>query len=150
MSLPLTFAVRHRSGVRVALARELRRTRTAADDDPRDRTARRTCARRDPVPRYSRDSCPLVSRVTGRKIAPRNAFALFAYAATPIVLSLVIVFPIEIAVFGVYLFDTNPPPMVLNPIAFIVLVGLDVHRGGVVGRCLLGIGIRVMAGCGRS
>lgn len=89
-----------------------------------------------------------VSRITGRKITARNSFALFAYAATPIVLSLVIVFPLEIAVFGVYLFDNNPPPMVLNPIAFIVLAGLDLIAavGSVV---LLGIGIRVMAGCGR-
>jgi hypothetical protein len=89
-----------------------------------------------------------VSRVTGRKITGRNSFALFAYAASPIVLSLVIVFPLEIAVFGVYLFDNNPPPMVLNPIAFIVLAGIDLIAavGSVV---LLGIGIRVMVGCSR-
>jgi hypothetical protein len=89
-----------------------------------------------------------VSRLTGRKITGRNAFALFAYAASPVVLSLVIVFPIEIAVFGVYLFDNNPPPIVLNPLAFIVLGGLDVIAGAwsVV---LLGIGIRVMGGGNR-
>jgi hypothetical protein len=88
------------------------------------------------------------SRVTGRKITGRNAFALFAYAASPVVLSLVLVFPIEIAVFGVYLFDSNPPPIVLNPLAFIILAGLDVIAG-VWSLVLLGIGIRVMGGCSR-
>ena len=89
-----------------------------------------------------------VSRATGRKISQRNAFALFAYAAAPVVISLVIVFPLEIAVFGVYLFDANPPPMVLNPLAFIVLGGLDVIAA-VWFVVLLGIGIRVMGGCSR-
>ena len=89
-----------------------------------------------------------VSRATGRKIAKRNAFALFAYAASPVVLSLVIVFPLEIAVFGVYLFDNNPPPIVLNPAAFVVLAGLDVIAS-VWFVVLLGIGIRVMGGGSR-
>ena len=83
-----------------------------------------------------------------RKIAFRNAFAVLAYAAVPVVISLVIVFPLEIAVFGIYFFDKNPPPIVLNPVAFIILVGIDAIAAGwsVV---LSGIGMRALAGLSR-
>lgn len=91
----------------------------------------------------------LVTPVGGRKVAPRNAFALLAYGAVPIVLSLIIIFPIEIAVFGIYLFDTNPPPIVLNPMGYILLVGLD-GIAVVWSSVLIWIGIRVMAGAGRG
>lgn len=87
-----------------------------------------------------------VTPLGGRKVPARNAFALLAYSAVPVVMSLVIVFPIEIAVFGIYLFDVNPPPLVLNPLAYIVLVGLD-GIAAVWSAVLLVIGIRVMAGC---
>jgi hypothetical protein len=91
----------------------------------------------------------LVTPMGGRKVSPRNAFALLAYGVVPVVLSLIIIFPIEIAVFGVYLFDTNPPPIVLNPMAFIVLVGLD-GIAAVWSAVLVWTGIRVMSGCGRG
>ena len=75
----------------------------------------------------------------------RNGFAALAYATAPIVLTLVFVFPIELGVFGIYLFDNNPPPIVLNPVAFVVLIGIDA-----VAACwslvLSGIGTRVVAG----
>ncbi len=87
----------------------------------------------------------IVTPIGGRKVNGRNARALLAYSAVPIVLSLVLVFPIEIAVFGVYLFDTNPPPMVLNPMAYIVLVGLDA-LAVLWSAFLVWTGIRVMAG----
>jgi len=87
----------------------------------------------------------LLSPLGGRKISARNGFALLAYSGVPVVMTLVVLFPIEIAVFGVYLFDVNPPPLVLNPLAYIVLVGLD-GIAAVWSAVLLGIGIRVMAG----
>jgi hypothetical protein len=91
----------------------------------------------------------LVTPMGGRKVGTRNAFALLAYSVVPVVLSLVFIFPIEIAVFGVYLFDTNPPPIVLNPMAYIVLVGLD-GIAALWSAVLAWIGIRVMSGSGRG
>ncbi len=91
----------------------------------------------------------VVTPAVGRKVSARNAFALLAYGVVPIVLSLVIIFPIEIAVFGIYLFDPNPPPIVLNPMAYIVLIGLD-GIAAIWSAALIAIGIRVMAGCRTS
>ena len=90
----------------------------------------------------------VLTPAAGRKVSPRNAFALLGYAAVPVVMSLVIIFPIEIAVFGIYLFDINPPPIVLNPMAYIILVGLD-GIAVIWSAVLVWIGIRVMAGCSR-
>jgi len=90
----------------------------------------------------------MITPLGGRRVPPRNAFALLAYSISPVVLSLVFIFPIEIAVFGVYLFDANPPPIVLNPMAYIMLVGLD-GIAAVWSAVLLWFGIRVMAGCNR-
>ena len=55
----------------------------------------------------------------------RNVRAVVTYAAVPIVYSLVVVFPVEIALFGTYFFSNNPPPLVINPAAYIVLLGMD-------------------------
>jgi hypothetical protein len=66
-----------------------------------------------------------LGKVLGGKAVRRNMFAVVAYASFPIVLTLVFVFPIEVAIFGAYLFDNNPPPLVINPAAYVTLLGLD-------------------------
>jgi hypothetical protein len=66
-----------------------------------------------------------LGRVFGGKATLRTMFAVIAYAATPIAISLVVVFPLEIAVFGIYFFGSNPPPIVINPIAYVGLLGFD-------------------------
>jgi len=66
-----------------------------------------------------------VGRVLGGKGTYRNVRAAAVYASAPIVYSLVIVFPIEIALFGPYFFTGNPPPLVINPVAYIALLGFD-------------------------
>ena len=66
-----------------------------------------------------------VGRLLGGTGSYRNVRAAMVYASVPIVYSLVLVFPIEIAVFGPYFFSDNPPPMVINPVAYIVLLGFD-------------------------
>jgi hypothetical protein len=58
-------------------------------------------------------------------LAARNCRAVIAYAAVPVVATVFIVLPLEIAVFGAYFFDTNPPPNVINPAAYIGLMGAD-------------------------
>jgi hypothetical protein len=58
-------------------------------------------------------------------LSARNCRAVFAYATVPVVSTLIIVFPLEIAVFGQYFFDNNPPPLVINPVAYLGLIGVD-------------------------
>jgi hypothetical protein len=89
----------------------------------------------------------LAPRMKG-KITFRNAFAVLAYAAVPVVLTLVVVFPIELGIFGIYLFDNNPPPIVYNPAAYLVLVGID-GLAAVWSLVLVGIGMRAVAGVSR-
>ena len=66
-----------------------------------------------------------VGRLLGGTGSYRNVRAAIVYAMVPIVYSLVLVFPIEIALFGPYFFSDNPPPLVINPVAYIVLLGFD-------------------------
>jgi hypothetical protein len=66
-----------------------------------------------------------VGRLLGGTGSYRNVRAAVVYAMVPIVYSLVLVFPIEIALFGPYFFSDNPPPLVINPVAYIVLLGFD-------------------------
>jgi len=56
----------------------------------------------------------------------RNMYAVAAYASAPIGYSLVFVFPVEIAIFGMYFFANNPPPLVINPVVYLLLIGFDV------------------------
>lgn len=66
-----------------------------------------------------------VGRILGGTGSYRNVRAASVYAIAPIVYSLVLVFPIELAIFGPYFFSDNPPPLVINPAAYIVLLGFD-------------------------
>lgn len=66
------------------------------------------------------------ARLFGGKVNLKNTYALVVYACVPVVLSLVFVFPIEIAIFGQDFFGKNPPPLVINPVAYVVLLGFDV------------------------
>jgi hypothetical protein len=67
----------------------------------------------------------MLGRLAGGKPSFRNMRAVTAYAFVPVVASLVCIFPLEVAIFGRYLFDANPPPMVMNPIAYLALLGFD-------------------------
>jgi len=66
-----------------------------------------------------------LGRLAGGRPSFRNMRAVTAYAFVPIVASLVCIFPLEVAIFGKYLFDANPPPMVMNPLAYLALLGFD-------------------------
>jgi len=86
-----------------------------------------------------------ILRVRGINLTFRNTRAVLAYACVPLVASLLLVMPLEIAIFGSYFFDNNPPPMVINPVAYIGLVGLDA-LAGLWSAVLLIVGIRSAAG----
>ena len=66
----------------------------------------------------------VVARMLGGSPSLRNMIAVVAYAGMPVVLALVFVVPVEIAVFGRYFFDNNPPPLVISPVIYVVLIGL--------------------------
>ncbi len=66
-----------------------------------------------------------IARVIGGKATVKTTYAVVSYASVPIVLSFVLVFPLELALFGMYFFDNNPPPLVINPVGYVTLLGLD-------------------------
>lgn len=61
----------------------------------------------------------------GGKSSFKNSLAILAYAATPVVLSLFFVLPIELLTFGMYLFTWNPHPYTIKPFSYVALVGFD-------------------------
>lgn len=67
----------------------------------------------------------LLGRMLGGKATFRNTFGVVAYASMPIVLTLVLVFPIEIAIFGLDFFGNNPSPLVIKPFVYVTLLGFD-------------------------
>ena len=66
-----------------------------------------------------------IGALLGGKGTWRNSVSVLAYAAIPVVLALVFVLPAELAVFGSDLFQSNPGPMVIKPVPYVVLLGLD-------------------------
>lgn len=67
-----------------------------------------------------------LAMVFGGRSTLRNTIAVVAYAGVPVVFTLVFVFPVELAVFGIDFFRTNPHPIVIKPVVYVILVGLDV------------------------
>lgn len=65
------------------------------------------------------------TKALGGKTTFKNMSAVVAYSTIPIILSLVLVFPVEIAVFGLDFFGKNPPPMVIKPVAYVALLSMD-------------------------
>jgi hypothetical protein len=77
--------------------------------------------------------CPIVSsfhwilsKTFGGKASFRASLGITSYALTPIIISLVLVSPIELMTFGIYLFTFNPHPISIKPTSYIVLIGLDI------------------------
>ncbi|HXF99532.1 MAG TPA: Yip1 family protein [Bacteroidota bacterium] len=54
----------------------------------------------------------------------RNMYAACSYALSPMAVSLFVVVPLEIAAFGVHFFGTNPPPMLIKPTAYVLILVL--------------------------
>ncbi len=55
-------------------------------------------------------------------VTVRDMRALLSYAAIPLAVSFLTVFPIEIAVFGQYYFSDNPSPMVMQPAVYMTML----------------------------
>ena len=71
----------------------------------------------------------IVVRLVGGRGALRNSMGTLAYATTPVSLSLVLILPIELLTFGMYLFTSNPNPYAIKPGLFVALVSFDSIMG---------------------
>jgi hypothetical protein len=68
----------------------------------------------------------MLSKLLGGKALFRTSMGITSYALAPITISLLILLPIELMTFGMYLFTFNPHPIALKPVSYIVLIGLNV------------------------
>ncbi len=65
-----------------------------------------------------------LTRFMGGNATLRNLYATTAFALFPFVAALLFVVPLEIAVFGLDFFGTNPPPMVIKPVEYSIVLAL--------------------------
>lgn len=83
------------------------------------------------------------AKLFGSPIDYRDAFGLFAYSLVPLLGLTIVLLPVELLTFGMYLFTSNPPPRALNPeswyalraseLLFILWAILLLYRAGGVG-----------------
>lgn len=71
-----------------------------------------------------------ITKVLGARAKVRQSYGVLAYSFVPVLLSLILVLPIELLTFGMYMFTSNPHPAVIKPVSYYVLVGFDVLLGG--------------------
>lgn len=67
----------------------------------------------------------IFNKLIGGKGSLRNTMSVFAYSMLPILIMLFIVLPIEIGVWGIYFFTSNPPPVVVNPTVYWILWSMN-------------------------
>ena len=80
--------------------------------------------------------------VPGARTTFRAVMAVIVYANVPVVSILLAVIPTQLAIFGGYLFDHNPSPMVIAPGLFITLAVLE-GVGALWSLMLMVVGMRV-------
>jgi hypothetical protein len=61
----------------------------------------------------------------GLSLSMRNAYAVYAYATVPLILTVLLLLPLEVVAFGRFLFTAQPSPYSLRPVMYLVLTGLD-------------------------
>ncbi|MBI5463547.1 MAG: YIP1 family protein [Ignavibacteriales bacterium] len=66
-----------------------------------------------------------LAKIVGGKGGWRISLGLTAYSLVPMTLSVVLLLPIELLTFGMYIFTGNPPPYAIKPALYIVLIGLE-------------------------
>ncbi len=67
----------------------------------------------------------LLVKLFGGKGSIQNTYAVFGWALIPIMATVCIVLPIELASIGLRLFSTNPSPWDVKPIVYFVLLTID-------------------------
>lgn len=67
----------------------------------------------------------LLASILGLRAKFFQGVGIISYAAIPIVLSVILILPIELLTFGKYFFSSNPTPMLLKPASYVLLLSLD-------------------------
>jgi hypothetical protein len=64
-----------------------------------------------------------IAKLSGLEIRAKDTFAVIVYSQTPLVFAFIILFPLELIIFGDYLFSLNPSPFVIKEMpAYVFLV----------------------------
>jgi hypothetical protein len=71
----------------------------------------------------------LLARMAGGMAGFRGSLGVLAYSMTPVAFSLILILPIELLTFGMYLFTGNPHPYVIKPVSYVLLLGFDALIG---------------------
>lgn len=66
-----------------------------------------------------------INSILGLKNRLKDNFAVYTYSLIPIVLTLLILTPVEYALFGHYWFTFNPPPYIIKSTAAFILISIE-------------------------
>jgi hypothetical protein len=67
-----------------------------------------------------------LSNFVGVKTRPKDNFSIIVYSFLPMVYAIIFLFPVELVLFGGYLFSRDPSPFLLKPIPSYMLLGMEV------------------------
>lgn len=67
----------------------------------------------------------LLAKMMGGMTGFRGSLGVLGYSMTPVAFSLILILPIELLTFGMYLFTSNPHPYVMKPVSYVLLIGFD-------------------------
>jgi len=67
----------------------------------------------------------LLAKTMGGMMGFRGSLGVLGYSMTPVAFSLVLILPIELLTFGMFLFTGNPHPYVMKPVSYVLLLGFD-------------------------
>jgi len=84
-------------------------------------------------------------RMQKMSVKYRDISAVVSYAGFPIILSILFIFPVEVGIFGMYLFTNEPSPFSINPVVYSLLIGLDALLV-IWSLVILFIGLRIISG----
>lgn len=68
----------------------------------------------------------LIAKMMGGLTGFRGSFGVLGYSMTPVAFFLMLILPIELLTFGMYLFTANPHPYAMKPVSYVLLIGFDV------------------------
>ena len=89
------------------------------------------------------------SRFMRLRVRLRDVYAVAAYASVPLILSSILLLPIEVLSFGTYFFTRDPSPYLIRPLSYVTLLALD-GAFGLWSVILLWVGLRVLFNAGWS
>ena len=67
----------------------------------------------------------LLAKMMGGMTGFRGSLGVLGYSMTPVAFSLILILPIELLTFGMYLFTGNPNPYMMKPVSYVLLIGFD-------------------------